>query len=260
MRSAAIITVVVVATTAAADTPRVSVSGYVTAGGGDLAGTVTDLEGTPLRGVTVHIAPSDAKERVVTTDAKGRYKLRLPSEGPTYIYVEDTVRITGQLAHTVREAEAEAIAIRETLPPVVPAKSLTPRDTVPEYSETAQDKNQWTRAWLLLDVSETGKVRRVKLLNKPGLDLDAIAVREAFEIGFEPARDRADKPVPTFVIWTWEWPAFFWQVENRKRPNRLPPNIGRMACIGSRPDRAMRDCTKPALAKAVTLPWIEKPY
>ena len=256
MRRAAILVVVVVASTAAAEN---TVSGYVTSGGGELAGTVTDLDGKPLRGVKVHVAPSDAAERVVITDAKGNYKTKLPTEGPTYVYVEDMVKITGQLIHAVREGEFEAIAIRETLPPVVPAKALIPLDTIPEYSETAQDKNRWTRAWLLLDVSETGKVRRVKLINKPGLDLDAIAVRDAFAIPFEPARDRAGNAVSALVVWTWEWPAFFWQVSNRKYPHRVAPAASRMACLNSAGVKAVRDCTKPALAKAVTLPWIDKP-
>ena len=259
MRRAAILSVVVVASTAAADTPDVNVSGYVTSGGGELAGTVTDLEGKPLRGVKVHIAPNEAKARVVITDAKGRYKTKLTTDGPTYVYVEDTVKITGQLAHTVREADYEAIAIRETLPPVVQPRAQIPIDTVPEYSETAQDKNKWTRAWLLLDITEAGKVRRVKLINKPGLDLDEIAVRDAFAIPFEPARDRAGKPVSALVVWTWEWPAFYWMITNRKYPNRLPSSTSTIPCLGSAPVKAMRDCSKPALAKAVTLPWIDKP-
>jgi hypothetical protein len=258
MRRAAIL-LVVLASTAAADKPAIDVSGYVTAGGGEIAGTVTDLEGKPLGGVKVHIAPSDAKERFVITDAKGNYKGKLPTEGPTYVYVEDTVKITGQLIHAVREGEFEAIAIRETLPPVVAPRAKIPLDTVPAYSETAQDKNRWTRAWLLLDVSETGTVRRVKLINKPGLDLDTIAVRDAFAIPFEPARDRAGKAVSALVVWTWEWPAFYWQVANRRYPNRVAPAVSRMGCVNSGPVKAVRDCTKPALAKAVTLPWIDKP-
>ena len=256
MRAALLI--LVVASTAAADN-EVKVSGFVTSGGGDLAGTVTSVDGKPLQGVTVRIAPAKGKELVAKTDAHGKYKVRLPNDGPTYVYVEDTVKIIGQLSSTVREGEYEAIAIRETLPPVVAPKAKIPLDTLLEYSDLAQDKNRWTRAWLLLDIDEAGKVRRVKLLNKPGLDLDAIAVREAFAIPFEPARDRTNSPVAALVVWTWEWPAYLWMIANRKNPKRLPPAISRMACIDSGPVRAMRDCSKPALAAGVTLPWIDRP-
>jgi hypothetical protein len=247
-------------TPAAADTPQsAEVSGFVTYGTGDLAGTVTGSDGSPIRGIKVHIAAGTAKERVVTTDAKGNFGVKLSGGGATYIYVEDKVKITGRLASAVQEGEYEAIEIRETLPPVVAPKSKIGLDVVPEYSELAMDKDVWTRAWLLLDVTETGKVRRVKLINAPGFDLDKIAIREAFKIPFEPARDRVNNAVSALVLWTWEWPAHYWMIQNRKYPNRVPPVATTVNCKGSGPSKAMRDCTKPAVAKAVTLPWIDKP-
>lgn len=256
MRAALLI--LLVASSAAADSDA-RVSGFVSSGGRDLAGTVTDTEGKPLSGVVVHFAPAEGKELSAQTDAHGRYKIRLPNDGPTYVYVEDVVKIIGQLSTAVREGELEAIAIRETLPPVVAPKPKIRTDTVLEYSQVAQDRNKWTRAWLLLDVDKTGKVSRLKLLNKPGLDLDAIAIREAFAIPFAPARDRADHAVPALVVWTWEWPAYYWYVSNQKYPHRLPPNAATLACINSGPVKAIRDCSKPALAKGVTLPWIDRP-
>jgi hypothetical protein len=255
----AIALVLACAAPAAAETPtQAEVSGFVTYGTGDLAGTVTTLDGAPISGATVHVA-TGAKEHVVKTDAKGVFKVKLFDAGTTYIYVEDKVKITGQLASAVKEGEYEAIAIRETLPPVVAPKAKIGLDVIPEYSEKAMDKDVWTRAWLLLDVSEAGKVRRVKLINAPGFDLDQIAIREAFKIPFEPARDRANTPVSALVLWTWEWPAHYWLVQNRKYPNRVPPLATRINCKGSGPSKALRDCTKPAVAKAVTLPWIERP-
>jgi hypothetical protein len=256
MRAALLL--LLVARVAAAD-GDVHVSGFVTAGGGELTGTVTDLDGKPLGGVTVRIAPAAGKERTTKTNAKGVYKVQLPDDGPTYVYVESAAKILGQLSTAVREGDVEAITMRETLPPAIVPKAKIPLDTVLEYSELAQDKNEWTRAWLLLDVDDTGKVRRVKLLNKPGLDLDAIAIRAAFTIPFEPARDRTDHPVPALVVWTWEWPAFLWMISNRKHPGRLPPNVSTMHCKNSGPEKAIRDCSKPALAKGITAPWIDKP-
>ena len=61
------------------------------------------------------------------------------------------------------------------------------------------------------------------------------------------------------VVWTWEWPAYLWMITNRKNPKRLPPSTSTIECIGSAPVKAMRDCTKPALAAGVTMPWIEAP-
>jgi hypothetical protein len=246
-------------TSAAADTPQsAEVSGFVTYGTGDLAGTVTDLDGKPITGATVRLAAGE-KERIVKTDTKGVFKAKLVDTGATYVYVEDKVKISGRLASAVQEGDYEAIAIRETLPPVVAPKSKIGLDVIPAYSELAMDKDVWARAWLLLDVTETGKVRRVKLINAPGFDLDKIAIREAFRVPFEPARDRANNAVEALVLWTWEWPAHYWLIQNRKYPNRVPPIAKSINCKGSGPTKALRDCTKPAVAKAVTLPWIDKP-
>ena len=208
MRS--LIVLLLLAATAAADsaTPRSDITGFVTYGAGELSGTVTSVaDGKPLPGVQVHILPNGAKEKIVTTDAKGVFRTKITGGEATYVFVEAKVKIIGQVASAVQEGEYEAIEIRETLPPVVQPRSKIPLDTVPDYSGTAQDKNQWTRAWLLLDVNEAGKVRRLKLMNARGLDLDAIAIREAFKLEFEPARDRSNKNVPALVVWSWEWPA-----------------------------------------------------
>lgn len=244
---------------AAADQPTPGeVSGFVTYGSGDLAGTVTTLDGAPIRDASVHVA-AGGREVVVKTNAKGVFHAKLVAAGGTYVYVEAKVKITGQLAAAVREGELEAIEIRETLPPVVQPKAKIGLDVVPPYSDKAMDKDVWTRAWLLLEVDATGTVRRLKLLNAPGYDLDAIAIREAFKIPFEPARDRVDNKVMALVLWTWEWPSHYWMLQYRQKPNRIPGAVLMVNCKGSGPSKAVRDCTKPAIGKAVTLPWIDKP-
>lgn len=242
---------------AAAQVSNTDVSGFVTYGPGDLAGSVTDPSGKPLAGVKVIVASGTSKQAVMT-DAKGNYRVRIGREDAAYVYVEFKAKIIGQMATAVKEGDAEAIAIRETLPPVVQPRAKIGLDVIPEYSDKAIDKNQWARAWLLLEIDEGGKVRRVKLLNAPGLDLDAIAIREAFKIPFEPARDRTNHAVSALVLWTWEWPEHYWMLQNRRYPNRIPAQVATLACKGTGPSKAIRDCSKPSVEKAVTLPWIER--
>jgi hypothetical protein len=236
------------------------VTGFITSGTGELAGRVTDLDGKALRGIKVHIVPKGKPEQVVVTDADGKYKAQLTGGEFTYVYVEGKVKIGGQAAVAVKEGEAEAIEIREALPPAVQPKALTSPTRVLEYSDLAQDKNTWTRAWLMLDLSETGKVKRVKLLNKPGFDLDQIAIREAFKLKFEPALDRSKRAIPAMVLWTFEWPAYWWLLDHKRAVNRLPPEVEEVPCRGTGPTRARyRDCSKPDISRAVTEPWIDKP-
>lgn len=250
------IALVITAATASAET---AVTGFVAVGKGELTGVVTDADGKPLKNVKVHVAPKGAPEQVVTTDDKGRYRATVPESEATYVFVEAKVKIGGQMSSAVMEGDMEAIAIREALPPAVQPKPKKALDYVPEYSETAEDKNTWTRAWLLLDVTDAGKVARVKLLDAPGLDLDKIAVQEAFDVTFEPARDRSGKSIPAMVLWTWEWPAYFWMLDHKRSMHRLPPEVASVRCKNDRPSRSLRDCSKPSVANAMTKPWIDRP-
>ena len=100
-------------------------------------------------------------------------------------------------------------------------KPLTDRAILPEYSEKMTDLDVWARAWLLLDISETGAVTHVKLVNKPGLDLDRIAIRDAFKLRFEPARDRSRRPIRAMLLWTYEWPSYRWMMA-RDLPDTTP--------------------------------------
>jgi hypothetical protein len=51
----------------------------------------------------------------------------------------------------------------------------------------------------MLHVNEHGRVTHAKLLNSPGLELDAIALRQAFDLEFEPARDRSRRPMRSLI-------------------------------------------------------------
>ena len=253
MRTLALALLASLVSPAAAD----EVTGFVTGGTGELTGIATDLDGKPLEGIKVHIVGKSGAEQIVTTDAKGKYRAKVATE--SYVFVEGKVKIGGQVAATVTEGGMEAIEIREQIPPAVQPKSLTPLDTVLDYSDTAADKNTWTRAWLMLHVNDAGKVVRVKLLNKPGLDLDAIAIREAFKVKFEPARDLSNKKIPAMVVWTWEWPAYYWMLDHKRNIHRLPPEVVRVMCRGAGAARVLRDCSKPTIANAVSQAWIAAP-
>lgn len=233
------------------------VSGFVTLGTGELSGQVSTLDGKPLKRATVHIVTASAKEMLVTTDAAGRYRATLDGGDVAYVYVEGKAKIGGQTVSSIKEGEGEAIAIREAVPPSVPAKLESSAWKVPEYSELAEDRNMWARAWLLLHVSATGQVLRVKLINKPGLDLDAIAVREAFGLVFEPARDRMNRGIRSMVLWTFEWPAYYWMVDHQRAIGQMPPDIVYMQC--GKNLHSQRECSMPNIANAIKLPWIERP-
>src|SRR5690606_21965732 len=144
----------------------------------------------------------------VTTDKEGRFKTDI--DEPTMVVVYGGAQVSGSTVTTERIAGAEAFDVQEVLPPAKLAKPLSDPSAIPDYTDAILDHNAWVRAWLLLEVSDTGIVSRVKLLDPPGYDLDAIAVREAFKLRFEPARDRADKPVLSHVVWKFEWPPTAW--------------------------------------------------
>src|SRR5262249_7296820 len=103
--------------------------------------------------------------------------------------------------------------IHEVLPPTQIARSKTPATAIPDYSDQARDSGVWTKAWLLLDVSDTGTVTRLKLLRQPGQGLNMTAIREGFKMRFEPARDRSNKAIPSLAVWGFEWPSYFWMMD-----------------------------------------------
>lgn len=153
----------------------------------------------------------------------------------------------------------EVIVIHDRV--VTPAKSTRNPYLLPPYSDDAITSNTWTRAWLELEVSHTGVVTRVRFVKRPGLGLDGIAVATAFATRFEPARDRAGTPVPSYVVWGLEWPAYQWMRERMGTVTRLP-HFGELGdapaprCFGSGPLNlghmvyrdVYRDCSQPDLA------------
>ncbi len=237
---------------AAAD-PTPSISGFITSDPGELRGSVTDPDGDPIANASVHVL-SPKGERIIKTDARGNYKVDMPG-GLQHVFIEVPGRIVG-----VTSAEAgEVIEMKDILPPAVMAKPKKDVEWIPPYSDAAQDDDNWTRAWLMLDVNDKGAVAGVKILNAPGHDLDKIALAAAFDLSFEPARDRAKRAVPSLVLWTFEWPAYWWMRHNRFLLNHVPPDATLVRCRNpKKPRNWERDCSKPNMAKFASDPWIRK--
>lgn len=265
-----------------------------------LQGRVTDLLGQPVASARVHVM-TGTDHKVVETDADGYYRVDLDGDaeisvvigaGNLHTFRKGTIKdgTIKTLDLEVELAQGEIIRIIDSKPPTVPPKLSKdiPRIT-PEYSEEAVERDAWARAWLLLDIDETGKVVRVKLLRRPGFDLDEIAVKEAMKLKFEPALDEHGKPMRTQMLWSMEWPSHGWLVEHNGTATRMPiegyvidplmrgfgglgqpvaPPTGasplwRVPCAGSGPlnlDRrypVYRDCSKPNLERASILPWLD---
>jgi hypothetical protein len=161
----------------------------------------------------------------------------------------------------------EVIEIHDYQPPKV-LPSYDPRK-LPAYSDEAVLDNAWTRAWLLLDIDEHGKVRRFKFLKRPGYDLEAIATKEVWQLQFQPARTKGNTPIETKALWKIEWPSNGWlQAVNYGLTDALPHNdwftdrplADYVPCAHTGPMHTFeRDCSQPDLTRADVEPWIDRP-
>ncbi len=265
-----------------------------------LQGRVTDLLGKPIGGARVHVL-TGSDHKVVETDAEGYYRVDIDGTkeisvvigaGELHTFRKGTITdgTVKTLDLEVEIAEGEVIRILDSKPPTVPPRlSKDIPKITPQYSEEAVERDAWARAWLLLDIDETGKVVRVKLLRRPGFDLDEIAVKEAMKLRFDPALDEHKKPMRTQMLWSMEWPSHGWLVEHNGTATRLPveayvidplmrgfggigqptapptgaSSLSRVPCAGSGPLNldlrypVYRDCSKPDLARASILPWLD---
>jgi hypothetical protein len=239
-----------------------TVQGFVTYGTGEVSGRVTDEDGHPLADAEVHIVAGAAVERVVKTDNDGKFKATVGGGGSSWVFVHGRARITGQtLVPTEGDGEGEIVEIHEVIPPAVMPKPLSDPLTIPAYSDEAIKHNTWTRAWLMLDIDDTGKVRRLKVIKRPGFDLDAIAIRAGFALRFAPALDRAKRPTAALGIWKFEWPAYYWLLEQKdKTISHMPNEAINVPCRGTGPTNSTyRDCSRAELSKAMSQPWIDRP-
>ncbi len=268
-----------------------------------LVGKVTDLLGTPVPNVRVHVVSKD-DHQIVTTDKNGDYKVIVDGNrtlsvvvgaGEFHTFRRGSIKdgTTLRLDFELEVSDGEIIRIVDSKPATVPPK--LPKDAprvTPPYSTEAMERSAWAKAWLLLDVDETGRVRRVKLVKRPGFGLDDIAVKEAMKLRFEPALDENNKPMRTTMYWAMEWPSYEWLMVHQGVTKRMPvesyaidpfrgnfgvggdnsallgqamtePTLENVPCLGSGPlnlDRAAptyRDCSQPNVTKVPHLPWLD---
>lgn len=235
-------------------------AGFVTHGEGELRGVVTGRGGRPVPGIEVNILPASGAPRRIVTDREGRYRTVLRGGGAhTIVFVQGPVQVEGQIS-VQSGAAGEVIEIQDTLAPKVLAELSSKPGVIPPYSEAAKDKDAWTKAWLMLEVDARGLVKRLKLIRRPGYDLERAATEAAWTLRFAPALDRADRPVSSIVLWGFEWPSFWWMLDHRHRIDRLPAEAARVPCRGAGGTfKHYRDCSLPDLNRALVEPWIERP-
>jgi len=167
-------------------------------------------------------------------------------------------------AEEPRVVPGEVINIRDHAPGYKPAAPLKDPRIAPKYSGAAIEHDAWTRAWLLLDVDERGVVQRVKWLNRPGYDLEKIALDRVFATRFEPARTASGRAESSHLVYPIEWPSYWWIVAHEGIVTRIPGSVGGVPCRGDGPlnlDRAhpvYRDCSPPNLSKIRSEPWIPR--
>jgi hypothetical protein len=179
---------------------------------------------------------------------------------------------------TATTVRGEVIEIHDPPRPTVMPKPLADPAILPPYSDKAILGDVWTRAWLLLDVDDTGGVARVKFLKRPGADLDRIAIDHAFKLRFAPARDRWSHAARAYVVWKIEWPSYGWMIDRVGTATRMPKydqlsrfergavNPNNVPCRGSGPlnlgsvHPVYRDCSVPDLAHVdAREPWTSAP-
>jgi hypothetical protein len=258
--------------------------GLVTAAHADplshLSGRVLDAKhGTPVESALVLVAGPTGVEHQLSTDAQGRYQANVKPSSYILIFVYGTARSSGRvlveagkrayLEGKVDATEGEVIVIRDRIRPPVPPRATNHKPyKAPPYSDRAVVEDAWTKAWLLLDISSTGQVTRIKWLKRPGYDLEKIAIAEVKKLTFEPARDSSGKAVRTWFIWSIEWPSAWWLDKFIGTRTGMPrvTGLGRrqdayIPCKGSGPwhmgslHKTYKDCSQPDLKVAAREPW-----
>lgn len=168
-----------------------------------------------------------------------------------------------------RYVPGEVIIVRDReapRPTVAPSPKKNYRRMAPPYSERAIMSDAWTKAWILLDIDTRGVVTRVKLLKKPGYDLDRTAIDHALKMRFDPAQDAQGRAMPTQIVWALEWPSYWYMVAMEHPPNRVldPERVRYVPCYGSGPLQmemlhpVYRDCSEPDFSKISSEPWYTK--
>lgn len=246
-----------------------------------LSGRVIDAKlGTPVESALVLVAGPTGVEHTLTTDQAGHYATELKPGSYILVFVYGTSRTSTRVTleagkptsyeGKVAATEGEVIVIHDRMRPPVPPKPTNFKPyKAPPYSSHAVLSDAWTKAWLLLDISENGAVLRMKWLKRPGYELDDIAISEIKKLKFNPALNASGQRIRSFLIWGIEWPSAWWLDKFVGTRSGMPPIVGfpphRMddyiPCKGSGPwlmgslHKTYKDCSKPDLAVAEREPW-----
>ena len=264
-----LLALLVATSVAAADPTPISVNGQL-----------TDLyTGFDVAGADVFIAGPHGLQTTVQTDATGHYLASVDGPGTYYLtFATEGRRLgfkveVGARGSTHFDAKidrGEIIEIHDLpkkLPPVMP-KLPHRRLAIPAYSDSMMEQDTWVKAWMLLDVDETGTVARAKFLDRPGHDLDQIAVDHVLGLKFSPALDGLRQPIRTLVIFPVEWPAYWWMnAVGSGFALRMPEaeQLVHIPCAGSGPlnldsvHPVYRDCRRPNLSNLEREPWYALP-
>lgn len=247
---------------------------------GTISGRVLDATyGLPLAGALVHVSGPDGSVKALSSTASGRYEILVKPGAYRVLFAyasshsvgEVTVEpgATRHLDARVDATRGEVIVIHEQLPPKrLPVALNFPRWKTPPYSERAITADAWTRAWLLLDIDERGRVTRFKWLKRPGYDLEDIARAEIFKVTFSPALDADGKPTRLYAMWKFEWPAQSWQTLVPRNTRSRQPwaiEIEYIPCRGQQGwnldslYKGDRDCSTPDPSKARAEAWVLPP-
>jgi hypothetical protein len=247
-----------------------------------LSGRVLDAtHGGPVEGALVMIAGSQGLVKTVTTDVAGRYGALVRPGTYHLVFVHGDSRTSGRvdvvpgrparLDGRVDSVSGEVIRVQGRVKAATPPKPTNFVATkAPPYSDHAILSDAWTKAWLLLDLDEQGRLRRFKFLRRPGYDLEQIAIGEVKKLRFEPALDGDGKPMPSLVVWPIEWPSAWWLSTFLGTRSAMPKMVGfpprrqddYVPCAGSGPwlmdsvHKTYKDCSRPDLSKAAAEPWI----
>ena len=168
----------------------------------------------------------------------------------------------------------EVIVMEGRAPPSTPPKPTNVVKTkAPPYSDRAILSDAWTKAWMLLEIDERGRVTRFKFLKRPGYDLEKIATSEVFKLTFAPAKDALGRPMKSTILWEIEWPSAWWLSTFVGTRSAMPKVVGfpprrqddYVPCRGSGPMNlgsvrpTYKDCAKPDLTKVLTERWVARP-
>jgi len=98
-------------------------------------------------------------------------------------------------------APVSIAAIKKRAQPIGDVDYLSTRD----YPDEARKLGLEGRVQVRLLIDATGKVTKRTLLTKLGHGLDELAMKLAATIRFEPALDANDRPVPSIVVWGFDF-------------------------------------------------------